>query len=178
MKTLMSAAALAALSVAVPALSHAQTTSPEVYGTLGYAGSRADGADTGAVQGRLGAKLTPHFGVEGELSGGVKDDDIDTNGVRSNIEQTHSAAAYAVGFLPVTPNIDLLARVGYGNTQFKQTLAGVENKFDADSVNYGVGAQYKVDDKNGVRVDYTRQQFRDNDAADANVVSVGYARKF
>ena len=178
MKTLMSAAALAALSVAVPTLSHAQTTGPEIYGTLGYAGSRADGADTGAVQGRLGAKLTPHFGVEGELSGGVKDDNIDTNGVRSNIEQTHSAAVYGVGFLPVTPNIDLLARVGYGNTQFKQTLAGVENKFDADSVNYGVGAQYKVDDKNGVRVDYTRQQFRDNDAADANVVSVGYARKF
>lgn len=178
MKTLMSVA-LATLSVAaVPALSHAQTTGPEIYGTLGYAGSRADGADTGAVQGRLGAKLTPHFGVEGELSGGVKDDDVDTNGVRSNIEQTHSAAIYGVGFLPVTPNIDLLARVGYGNTQFKQNLAGVESKFDADSVNYGVGAQYKFDDKNGIRVDYTRQQFRDNDAADANVVSVGYARKF
>ena len=177
MKTLMMSAALAALSVAaIPTLSQAQDTG--VYGTLGYAGSRADGADTGAVQGRLGAKLTPHFGVEGELSGGVNDDNIDRNGVRSSIEQTHQAAAYAVGFLPLSPNIDLLARVGYGNTQFKQTLAGVESKFDADSVNYGVGAQYKVDDKNGVRVDYTRQQFRDNDAADANVVSVGYARKF
>ena len=178
MKTLVSAA-LAAVSVAaIPALSHAQTSSPEIYGTLGYAGSRADGADTGAVQGRLGAKLTPHFGVEGELSGGVKDDNIDTNGVRSNIEQTHQAAVYGVGFLPVTPNIDLLARVGYGNTQFKQNVAGVDSKFDADSVNYGVGAQYKVDDKNGVRVDYTRQQYRDNDAPDANVVSVAYARKF
>ncbi len=181
MKTLMSAAVLAAPVVAMavaaaPSLSHAQDTG--VYGTLGYAGSRAEGADTGAVQGRLGAKLTPHFGVEGELSGGVKDDDIDTNGVRSNIEQTHSAAVYGVGFLPVSPKIDLIGRVGYGNTQYKQTLAGVESKFDADSVNYGVGAQYKVDDKNGVRVDYTRQQFRDNDAADANVVSVGYARKF
>ena len=98
--------------------------------------------------------------------------------MRSNIEQTHSAAGYGVGFLPVSPKIDLIGRVGYGNTQFKQTLAGVESKFDADSVNYGVGAQYKLDDKNGVRVDYTRQQFRDNDAADANVVSVGYARKF
>jgi len=181
MKTLMSAAVLAApvvaLSIAsIPALAQAQDTG--VYGTLGYAGSRAEGADTGAVQGRLGAKLTPHFGVEGELSGGVKDDNIDQAGVRSNIEQTHSAAVYGVGFLPVSPNIDLIGRVGYGNTQFKQTLAGVENKFDADSVNYGVGAQYKFDDKNGVRVDYTRQQFRDNDAADANVVSVGYARKF
>jgi outer membrane immunogenic protein len=181
MKTLMSAAVLAAPVVAIslasaPAMAQAQDTG--VYGTLGYAGSRAEGADTGAVQGRLGARLTPHFGVEGELSGGVKDDDIDQAGVRSKLEQTHQAAVYGVGFLPVTPQIDLIGRVGYGNSQFKQTVAGVENKFDADSVNYGVGAQYKFDDKNGVRVDYTRQQYRDDDAADANVVSVGYARKF
>jgi outer membrane immunogenic protein len=177
MKTLVSVA-IATLSVAaIPALSHAQTV-PELYGTLGYSGSRAEGADTGAVTGRLGAKLTPHFGVEGELSGGVKDDNIDSNGVRSNIEPTHQAALYGVGFLPVTPNIDLLARIGYGNTQYKTNVAGVEGKFDADSVNYGVGAQYKFDDKNGVRADYTREQFRDNDAADANVVSVGYLRKF
>jgi hypothetical protein len=179
MKTLMSAAALAALSVAaVPALSQAQDTG--VYGTLGYAGSRADGVDTGAVQGRLGTKLTPHFGVEGELSAGVKDDHYYSRGVdRYSIEQTHAAAVYGVAFLPVTPNIDLIGRVGYGNTQFKTVSPdGFESKFDADSVNYGVGAQYKLDDKNGVRLDYTRHQFRDNDAADANVVSVGYARKF
>jgi hypothetical protein len=187
MKTLMSAVTLAAplvaplvapmvaMSVAaVPAVSQAQA----IYGTLGYAGSGADGADTGAVQGRLGAKLTPHFGVEGELSGGVKDDNIDQGGVRSSLAQTHQAAVYGVGFLPVTAKLDLLARMGYGNSQFKSTVAGVESKFDADSVNYGVGAQYKLDDKNGVRVDYTREQFRDNDAADANLVSVGYARKF
>jgi predicted porin len=172
-------APMAVLSVvAVPVLANAQSSDKEIYGTLGYAGSRAGGADTGAVQGRLGARLTPHFGVEGELSGGVKDDNIDRAGVRSSLEQTHSAAVYGVGFLPVTPNIDLIGRVGYGNTQFRQKVAGIEDKFDADSVNYGVGAQYKFDDKNGVRVDYTRQQFRDNDAADANVVSVGYARRF
>jgi outer membrane immunogenic protein len=101
MKTLMSAAAGRPVGRRHPRPVPRPGTG--VYGTLGYAGSRADGADTGAVQGRLGAKLTPHFGVEGELSGGVKDDDIDTNGVRSNIEQTHSAAVYGVGFLPVTP---------------------------------------------------------------------------
>jgi len=178
MKNLMPAA-LAALSVvALPVLAQAQTVAPNVYGTLGYGASRAEGADTGSLQARLGAKLTPHFGVEGELSGGVKDDNIDTAGVRSNLEQTHSAAVYGVGFLPLTPNLDLLARLGYGNTQFKTRLAGAESKFDADSVNYGIGAQYRFDDHNGVRVDYTRQQFRDNDAADANVLSIGFARKF
>jgi hypothetical protein len=31
----------------------------------------ARGADTGAIQGRVGAKLTPNFGVEAEAAGGV-----------------------------------------------------------------------------------------------------------
>ena len=177
MKTLVSVA-IATLSVAaIPALSHAQTV-PELYGTLGYSGSRAEGADTGAVTGRLGAKLTPHFGVEGELSGGVKDDNIDSNGIRSNIEPTHQAALYGVGFLPVTPNIDLLARIGYGNTQYKTNVAGVEGKFDADSVNYGVGAQYKFDDKNGVRADYTRVNYDSNQFDDTDVWSLSYVRRY
>ena len=82
MKVLMSAAVAAMSVAAVPVLAHAQSSSPEIYGNLGYNSSRAEGADTGAIQGRLGAKLTPHFGVEGELSGGVKDDNIDRAGVR------------------------------------------------------------------------------------------------
>ena len=30
----------------------------------------------------------------------------------------HQAAAYAVGYLPVSPKLDLLGRVGYGTTKF------------------------------------------------------------
>ncbi|WP_425998981.1 porin family protein [Caulobacter sp. DWR1-3-2b1] len=172
MKTLIAATLVAA----IPALSHAQV-SPEYYGSVGYGSTRADGADVGAIQGRLGAKLTPHFGVEGEVGVGVTDDKTDVAGVPVNVELKHQAAAYAVGYLPVTPNIDLLARAGYGTTKFKASSGGVSATDSQDSWNYGVGAQYRLDDKNGLRADWTKSEYT-NSKADADTLAVSYVRKF
>ena len=176
MKTLIAATLVAASVAAIPALSHAQV-SPEYYGSVGYGSTRADGADVGAIQGRLGAKLTPHFGVEGEVGVGVTDDKTDVAGVPVNVELKHQAAAYAVGYLPVTPNIDLLARAGYGTTKFKASSGGVSATDSQDSWNYGVGAQYRLDDKNGLRADWTKSEYT-NSKADADTLAVSYVRKF
>lgn len=176
MKTLIAATLVAASVAAIPALSHAQV-SPEYYGSVGYGATRADGADVGAIQGRLGAKLTPHFGVEGEVGVGVTDDKTYVAGVPVNVELKHQAAAYAVGYLPVTPNIDLLARAGYGTTKFKASSGGVSASESQDSWNYGVGAQYRLDEKNGLRADWTRSEFT-NSKADADTLAVAFVRKF
>lgn len=176
MKTLIAATLVAASVAAIPALSQAQV-SPEYYGTLGYGSTRANGADTGTIQGRLGAKLTPHFGVEGEIAGGVSDDKNYVAGAPVNVKQQHQAAAYAVGFLPVTPNIDVLARAGYGTTKFDASSAASPLNGSMESWNYGVGAQYKFDDKNGVRADWTKSEFT-NSKEDADTLAVAYVRKF
>jgi hypothetical protein len=176
MKTLIAATLVAASVAAIPALSQAQV-SPEYYGTLGYGSTRANGADTGTIQGRLGAKLTPHFGVEGEVAGGVSDDKNYVAGAPVNVKQQHQAAAYAVGFLPVTPNIDVLARAGYGTTKFDASSPASPLKGSMESWNYGVGAQYKFDDKNGLRADWTKSEFT-NSKEDADTVAVAYVRKF
>lgn len=176
MKNLMPAA-LAALSVAaIPAFSHAQV-SPEYYGSLGYGSTRSDGVDNGVIQGRVGAKLTPHFGVEGEVAGGVSDDKTSIAGAPVTVELKHQAAAYAVGFLPVTPNIDLLARAGYGVTKFDASSAAAPLQGAMDSWNYGVGAQYRFDDKNGVRADWTKSEYS-HSKADADTLAVAFVRKF
>lgn len=176
MKNLMPVA-LATLSVvAIPALSHAQI-SPEYYGSAGFGTTRSDGADLGAIQGRLGAKLTPHFGVEGEVGVGVSDDTTSVAGAPVTVELKHQAAAYAVGFLPVTPQIDLLARAGYGTTKLKASAGGVSASESQDSWNYGVGAQYRLDDKNGLRADWTKSEYT-NSKADADTLAVSYVRKF
>lgn len=182
MKSLITAASTLAVLAAVPAMAQAQSmSSPEIYGSVGYAHSRSDGIDLGAVQGRVGAKLNPYFGVEGELAAGVKDDDyqppVSIGGSPINVELNHSAAIYGVGFLPVRPNADLYARVGYGTTEIKASAAGISQTGDGDSWNYGVGGRYFMDDKNGVQVDYTRHDFQD-DGGEADVWSVGYVRKF
>lgn len=178
MKSLIATAAIAAIAAAaIPAVASAQETTTGVYGSVGYNAADQDGVNIGAIQGRLGYRINPYLGVEGELATGVKDDDVNVAGVPVEVKLNHQAAIYGVGFLPVAPNADLYARVGYGTTEIKaKGPGGVSATGDGDSWNYGVGGQYFLDDKNGLRADYTRHDFKDD--GEANVWSVGYVRKF
>jgi outer membrane immunogenic protein len=178
MKALIAAASLAATAAAIPAFAQAQSLSPTTfYGSLGYAQSRAEGVDLGSIQGRLGARFGQYLGVEGELAGGVDDDKTYVAGTPVNVKLEHQEAIYGVGFMPITPNADLYARVGYGSAKIKASTGGASATGDGDSWNYGVGGQYFLDGKNGVRADYTRYDVTDS-GVDANVWSLGYVRKF
>lgn len=151
---------------------------PEYYGSIGYSHLDARDADVdlGAVTGRLGAKFNPYFGVEGEASFGVRDDSVTIAGATADIEHEYDAAAYAVGFLPINPNLELFARVGYGTTKVEASAAGITVAEDGESWNYGVGANYYFDGQNGVRGDWTRRDF--SDGGDADVWSLSYVRRF
>ena len=178
MKTLIIAAASAATIAAfAPAVASAQVSNVNGYGSLGYSHHDLEGADVGAIQGRLGARFGQYVGVEGEVGLGVLKDNLSVGGVDGEAKMNYSAAAYAVGFLPVSPNTDILARVGYGTTKLRAKAAGISASDSAESVNYGVGAQHHFDGVNGVRVDYTRQDFN-KDQGHANVWTVGYVRRF
>ncbi len=178
MKSLIALAATTALTLSIPAIASAQSLSPTtVYGSLGYANANIDDVNLGAIQGRLGARFGQYLGVEGELAGGVKSDDTNVAGVPVNVKLQHQAAIYGVGYLPLSPQADLFARVGYGNSKIKASAAGASAADDGDSWNYGVGGQYFLDDKNGVRLDYTRHDFKDS-STNADVWAVGYTRKF
>lgn len=178
MKTILLSSAAVALFAASPAMSQAWPA-PEYYGSLGYSHMEADGSDVelGAITGRFGAKLTPYFGFEGEGSFGVRDDEVTIAGVTADVEHQYDLAAYAVGFLPVSPNFELFARVGYGTTELKASAAGVTVREDGESWNYGVGANYYFDGQNGIRGDWTRRDFTD-DGGEADVWSLSYIRRF
>lgn len=171
---LYSAAAVALF--AAPA-AMAQVASP-VYGSIAYSNLDADDADLGAITGRVGYKFNPNFAIEGEGSVGVKDETFDLGGgVEGRVEHKYDAAAYAVGILPVNPNLELFARGGYGTTEIEASAAGISTSESAESWNYGVGANYYFDAQNGIRADWTRRDFT-NDGGDADVWSLGYVRKF
>jgi outer membrane immunogenic protein len=180
MKTLITAASALALAAILPAAAQAQeaNSGTTFYGTLGYANTNLDDVNLGAIQGRLGARFGQYFGVEGELSGGVKKDKVNVGGTNVSVKLDSQEALYGVGFLPISPNFDLLARVGYGHSEGSASVAGVSASAKGDSWNYGVGGQYTFDGKNGVRVDYTREAFQSHGTDDANVWSVAYVRKF
>ena len=160
--------------------------SPTYYGTLGYDDSSLDHIDLSSIQLRLGARFSRYFGIEGEGSWGVGSDKVHIIGAPPiKVKQDSQEAIYGVGFLPIMPNLDLLARIGYGHSTGTGPVAGVTgplpgvtNGVRGDSWNVGVGGQYSFDGKNGVRLDYTREAFQNRGVDDANVWSVAYVRKF
>ena len=170
---LFAAAATAAFIAAAPAF--AQSTG--AYGTLGGEDLNSDSTNIGAVTGRLGYRFIPYVGVEGELSAGLGDDHINISGARTGVHVNDQYAGYAVGFLPVTRNADLLARIGYGATDLNFSQPGRSFHDSVTSWNAGVGGQYFLDGKDGLRADYTRET-ADRSDLDANVWSLAYVRKF
>jgi hypothetical protein len=178
MKSLFVAAATVAVVAGAPIVANAQENSTTGYASLGYSqGDYDGGADLGTVQGRIGARFGQYLGVEGELGLGAKSDDTYVGGLKADNSVKHQAGVYGVGYLPIAPNADLYARVGYGDTKVKTKLAGVPDSDRTQSWNYGVGGQYFFDGANGVRADYTRHEFLGGDDK-ADVMSVGYVRKF
>ena len=178
MKTILLSTAAIAMFAAAPAMAHSWPA-PEYYGSLGYSQMEADGTDAelGAVTGRFGAKLTPYFGVEGEGSFGVRDDEVTIGAVTADVEHKYDLAAYGVAFLPVSPNFELFGRLGYGTTEVEASAGGISVTEDGESWNYGVGANYYFDGQNGIRGDWTRRDFTD-DGGEADVYSVSYIRRF
>ena len=175
MKTLLIAAAgIAALAMAAPASAQtAPYSGVSWYGNLGYTDFNPNNANISAITGRLGARIGQYFGVEGELSGGIGNSHYDGASLHLNNQE----AIYGVGFLPVSPNADLFARVGYGGADYKISSSGSTFSGNLQSWNFGAGGQYFFDHANGIRVDYTREEATDH-GPDANVWGVSYVRKF
>jgi hypothetical protein len=169
--------AAGALALLIPAAASAQTFSPTTfYGNVGYAGTSVEEVDLGAIQGRLGARFGRFIGVEGEVSFGVQDDTVTEQNVDVDIGLNHAEGIYLVGFAPLSPEFDLLARVGYSNAEISGESGNVNIDVSDSGIAYGVGAQYHFDGRNGVRFDYTRHDF--DDIGDADVWSVAYSRRF
>jgi outer membrane immunogenic protein len=180
MKSLILAAAAAAC--VIPAAASAQVANSlqpvGYYGSIEYAGTHVEGADLGAVQGRLGARFGRFLGAEGEFGMGVKGDTVDVLGTNVDFRLNHQEAGYLVGFIPVSPNLDLFARGGYGHTRVRETALGVVDHFSENSWNYGAGAQYFLNGRDGIRADWTRHDFTGGSGVNADVWSVGYTRRF
>ena len=174
---LATSAAVLALPLAAQAQTEGMFSPITVYGQLGYEDTHVDGANLGAIQGRLGARLGNYVGGEAELSGGVKNDTVNVGGTPVDVHLRNQEAVYGVGFLPITPRFDFFGRVGYGHTSLDVDAAAGQVHGGQDSWNYGGGGQYYFDDKNGVRADYTRHEFV-HGPENEDVWAIGYVRKF
>lgn len=175
MKTmLMATAALAAAAFGASTASAQSLSQPEVYGSIGATATNNNKSDSSlnSMNARIGTKLTPHFGVEGELAAGTNGDTTNTG----RYKLTNKKAAYAVGFLPVSDRVELIGRVGVSDTQLKNYNNSPIAE-DGTALDVGVGAQMKLNDAYAIRGDYTRSAFKD-DRGNADNLSVSVVRKF
>jgi hypothetical protein len=181
---------LAALSFGAPAMAQSSAPStayPSVYASLGdsyltpgYSG----GIDeiTGRIGARMGQNWGVSWGVEGEIGGGVSHYQRSVGAGTLYTNEPIAGAGYLVGYLPISPmpNLEFLARVGYGATATHESLNGYSYDRVTNSANFGVGAQYWLTSNDGVRADYTRRDYIGGTSIPdgADVWSLSYVRRF
>jgi hypothetical protein len=72
----------------------------------------------------------------------------------------------------------ITGRLGYGTTSIKADVAGFTASEDGESVNYGAGANWYFDGRNGLRADWTRRDFQDDGAGEVDTYGLSYVRRF
>jgi hypothetical protein len=146
------------------------------YGTLGMS-DRKTGDQLEGVTGRLGLRFGPYLGAEAEGTFGVDEKKGTVGGLPYRNDWKRSVGAYAVGYVPVTPRLDVFGRVGLANTKLESRLGTDTAKSQRDSINYGGGAQFFFTGHDGLRADYTHESYT-NGPGHANVWGLSYVRKF
>jgi hypothetical protein len=169
-------AAPAMAQVAAPDLSH-----PSYYGSLGdsYLSTNHNGS-VDEITGRIGARLGQHWGVEGEIGGGLSEGKTSTPAGNLYTTEPIAGAGYVVGYLPIAPRLELLGRVGYGQSSFHETINGRSVGGDTHSANFGAGAQYWLTSNDALRADYTRRDYLGGSGSPvgADTWSLSFVRKF
>jgi opacity protein-like surface antigen len=152
LKSLAAAALAVAAMAGVATQAQAQTSSaaPALTGVYvgGTVGSTAitDLSSKVGFGGYVGLKLNENFAVEAGAQ---------SLGKFSVAGSDVSASAYnvsVVASLPVDPKISVFGRLGYGSL----TATAGGTTADTNSVLYGVGARYNINQNLAVRAEYTR----------------------
>jgi len=108
-------------------------------------------ADMGVLMFRLGMEITPRFSVEGRLGFGVVDD---TTG-NTTLDVNSIMGIYAMGRLPVSSKLDVYGMLGFTRIDLKLTVSGLGSaNADDNDISYGVGAEYRLDDKWSANLEY------------------------
>lgn len=163
-------ASMAALLVGAPAL--AQETG--FYGTAGYSHLSADDVDLGGVTLRGGLQFNDYLGAEVEGTIGIIDDEQTILGEDVDVELNHAIGAFATAGLPINERGRLFARVGYVNLDIEASAAGASVSEDDSDFAYGIGGEFLLDGRNGVRLGYTAYDFDET----IDTFEIAYVRRF
>lgn len=146
MKTILAAsAALVAMGGVANAQGYANLGAGYIFGDAEI--------PTGVL--RLGADMGPNFGLEAEGQLGLGSD----TQAGTSLEIDHIIAGFARVRGQVGPNAEIFARAGYYFSEASATTGAVTVSADDDDFAVGVGAQFGLGGRTGIRLDYTNFGF-------------------
>lgn len=141
----------------------------------GIAGFDISDENFGALSLTSSYRFNKNFGVEGNVAFGVTKKTYQAGNLSVDMKLDYAVGVYAVGYVPVSANTDILFRGGYSKLQVEGSSSGVNATADDDGLSYGVGVRYfPQGGVNGVRFDVTRYELEES----VNAVSLTYVRKF
>jgi len=148
------------------------------------------------ITGRVGYRLNSYFAIEGDAGFGLGGDSLQrtipvaVNGIGTvtvnadaDLDVKNYFGVFARGILPVSNQFDIFLRGGYGTAKAEATavattdlLAGFSaTASDSQSTNgfaYGIGGQYHINERHGIRADFSAI------GSEAQFFSLAYAVKF
>lgn len=165
-RVLAAAAAFSALGFAA----NAQTTGVQPYVSAGAGYLFSDGVNipTGVV--RAGADFGAYVGIEGEAAFGL-DSDSDA-GVDYSLD--HSLAGFVRFRAPLSDSVQGFVRAGYYTAEVEAEAGPIKVSADDDDVAAGLGLEFLMGGRHGVRVDYTNYGLDD----DGHAGSLAYVLHF
>jgi len=143
----------AAAALALVASSSFAAAPVAFYGGVDVGATRvSDLDDTKASVGAfVGYGINPNFAVEvGYRQLGKFDYDSYFGEIDAKLKQTHVSV---LGFLPLNPQTDVYARLGYNQVKVRETGYRYTYKEDADRVLFGLGLNYSFSNQLSGRVE-------------------------
>jgi len=153
---------------------------------LGYQHLVEDDTNLGLVTAQVGFDFSRNVGVEAEASIGVVGEENESSSggsvFRSTLDIDFDLAAYVVAGVPLTDEARIMARVGYGYTEFSSSFTSGSTTTDSssgtDTSRYGLVFEFLFDRNTGIRASWTRWDdiFSDSGGVDADVFGISLVR--
>ncbi len=179
---LLKTTSTALLLISLAEFSHAQESA--WYADVGYQYAQAElstiEADFSNVAGHVGYDFNRNFGVEAEGVLGVGN----SNNVDGyNLDLDYSVGAFAKIKAPLSRTVELYGRGGIVSTRFSEDVETADFLFEGEvnreAVAFGVGSNFLISGRNGIRAEYTYYDFDVEDISiNANTFYAGYYHRF
>ena len=162
--------AIAALSASAVAFAAPATADVDWYGTAGYTHIGLEDADLGGLQLRGGINFNSLFGAEIEGAFGINDDEV--GGI--DVELDRQIGAFGTVRTQLGQRLEVFARAGWVDVEAEGSFGGVSASDGDDAGALGVGANFFLNDRHGLRAGYTYYDFDEN----ADVFEIAYVLRF